>query len=81
MMVVSLQMISLLNNNTVETKLVSCGGGGDEKRRLDDSLVSCVNIPGHRTDVRALCFSSDNTAVMSASSESVKIWNRCVLAV
>ena len=31
---------------------------------------------GHRSDVRTVCFSSDNTAVLSGSHESVKIWNR-----
>ena len=30
----------------------------------------------HRSDVRTVCFSSDNTAVLSGSHESVKIWNR-----
>ena len=66
-----LQMIGLLSNNTVETKLLSYS-----EKKLEDSAVSKISIPGHRTDVRAVCFSSDNTAVMSASSEAVKIWNR-----
>ena len=30
----------------------------------------------YRSDVRTVCFSSDNTAVLSGSHESVKIWNR-----
>ena len=31
---------------------------------------------GHRSDVRTVAFSSDNTAILSASHESLKIWNR-----
>ncbi|EFX65972.1 hypothetical protein DAPPUDRAFT_16635, partial [Daphnia pulex] len=38
--------------------------------------VGALSIPGHRTDVRALCFSLDKIALASASGESLKIWNR-----
>ncbi len=31
---------------------------------------------GHRSDVRTVAFSSDNTAVLSGSHETVKIWSR-----
>lgn len=31
---------------------------------------------GHRTDVRAVSFSSDNLAFATASGDSVKLWNR-----
>ncbi|XP_071439850.1 WD repeat-containing protein 3 [Hetaerina americana] len=31
---------------------------------------------GHRSEVRTLCFSSDNLGVLSASSEAIKLWNR-----
>ena len=40
--------------------------------------VAKLSLPGHRTDVRTVCFSSDNTAILSASAEGVKIWNRLV---
>ena len=42
----------------------------------DVTKVGALSIPGHRTDVRALCFSSDKIALASASGESLKIWNR-----
>ena len=35
-----------------------------------------MDLSGHRSDVRSVAFSSDNTAVLSASHEAVKIWNR-----
>ncbi|KAF8165445.1 WD-repeat-containing protein [Crassisporium funariophilum] len=34
-----------------------------------------VDIPGHRTDVRTLCISSDDQILASASNGSLKIWN------
>lgn len=35
-----------------------------------------LDLPGHRTDVRALAVSSDDTLIASAANGSVKIWNR-----
>ncbi|KAI0832523.1 WD-repeat-containing protein [Trametes gibbosa] len=37
--------------------------------------VFSVDIPGHRTDVRTLCLSSDDALLASASNGSLKIWN------
>ncbi|GBE79565.1 Uncharacterized WD repeat-containing protein [Sparassis crispa] len=34
-----------------------------------------VDLPGHRTDVRTLCLSSDDMLLASASNGSLKIWN------
>ncbi|TFK43635.1 WD-repeat-containing protein [Crucibulum laeve] len=34
-----------------------------------------VDLPGHRTDVRTLCLSSDDQILASASNGSLKIWN------
>ncbi|KAH7916206.1 WD-repeat-containing protein [Hygrophoropsis aurantiaca] len=34
-----------------------------------------VDIPGHRTDVRTLCLSSDDQLLASASNGSLKLWN------
>ncbi|GAB1604806.1 WD repeat-containing protein 3-like [Argonauta hians] len=34
---------------------------------------------GHRTEIRALSFSSDNTAILSASADSLKVWDRSYL--
>ncbi|KAJ7068170.1 quinon protein alcohol dehydrogenase-like superfamily [Mycena amicta] len=34
-----------------------------------------VDLPGHRTDVRTLCLSSDDRLLASASNGSLKIWN------
>ncbi|TBU33243.1 WD40 repeat-like protein, partial [Dichomitus squalens] len=37
--------------------------------------VYSVDLPGHRTDVRTLCLSSDDALLASASNGSLKIWN------
>ncbi|KAH9940581.1 WD-repeat-containing protein [Amylocystis lapponica] len=37
--------------------------------------VYSVDLPGHRTDVRTLCLSSDDMLLASASSGALKIWN------
>ncbi|KAI0776016.1 WD-repeat-containing protein [Trametes elegans] len=37
--------------------------------------IFSVDLPGHRTDVRTLCLSSDDALLASASNGSLKIWN------
>lgn len=61
----------LLNNNTVEVHEIDLSVDEAEL-----TLKTKISLPGHRTDVRTLCFSADNTAVLSASGECLKIWNR-----
>ncbi|XP_062586296.1 WD repeat-containing protein 3-like [Saccostrea cucullata] len=64
-------VLVLLNNNMLQ----HCSLGLDQKQS-DPQGMAKLALPGHRTDVRTLCFSSDNTAILSASAETVKIWNR-----
>ncbi len=65
------QMVALLTNNSVESCQLDISGKKPEPER-----VNKLTGASHRTDVRTICFSSDNTAILSASGESVKIWNR-----
>ncbi|XP_041353923.1 WD repeat-containing protein 3-like [Gigantopelta aegis] len=66
-----IQIIILLNNNSVESWRV------DTADKTGTASVNCrLLLPGHRTDVRTVSFSSDNTAMLTASSDTVKIWNR-----
>ncbi|KAJ7283753.1 WD-repeat-containing protein [Mycena rebaudengoi] len=39
------------------------------------SRLFSVDLPGHRTDVRTLCLSSDDQLLASASNGSLKLWN------
>lgn len=39
-------------------------------------LLRTLDKCGHRSDVRAVCISSDSLAVATGSAEAVKMWNR-----
>lgn len=67
-----LKVCVLLRGNSFEIHSVS----SVTSSKSESSLVSTLTLPGHRTDVRALCFSSDKIALATASAESLKIWNR-----
>ncbi|XP_078001566.1 WD repeat-containing protein 3-like [Glandiceps talaboti] len=67
----TLKILLLLNNNTLDTyNLVIT------EKKPEQSNHSSLSLPGHRSDVRSVCFSSDDTAILSASGDSVKVWNR-----
>lgn len=66
----------LLQNNTVETYTLKT-----TEKSPQANKTSRLTLSGHRTDVRTLAFSSDNIAMLSASSETVKVWNRSTLQV
>ena len=67
-----LRILALLRGNSFEIHEVDTVVSS----KKDATKVATISIPGHRTDVRALCFSSDKIALASASGESLKIWNR-----
>lgn len=67
----------LLQNNQIE--LYSVQVNKQINATQTPSLVFTLDMPGHRTDVRTLCFSSDSTAFVSASGDSMKVWNRMSL--
>ncbi len=67
-----LRILVLLRGNSFEIHQVDTVVSS----KNDATKVATISIPGHRTDVRALCFSSDKIALASASGESLKIWNR-----
>ncbi|KAK5640142.1 hypothetical protein RI129_010953 [Pyrocoelia pectoralis] len=49
---------------------------------VKDAEAQCIRSVtnlGHHSEVRSLCFSSDNLAIVSGSGESVKMWNRQTL--
>lgn len=68
-----------LTNNVLEA--LRLGPGGETGTILVEPSKS-VELPGHRTGVRCLAVSHDDSLLMSTSSETVKIWNtttyRCV---
>lgn len=65
-------LISLANNQ-VEQFRISLDEGAKEN---EAEKIKSFDHAGHRSDVRSVSVSSDNTALLSASHEAVKIWNR-----
>ena len=69
-------MCSVINNNTIELHSVKI-----TEKDVEPQCLRTLSYHGHRSDVRAVCFSSDNLAFATASGESVKLWNRLRSAV
>lgn len=67
-----LKLLVLLRGNSFEIHAVNTVASS----KSESTVVSTLATPGHRTDVRALCFSSDKIALATASAESLKVWNR-----
>jgi len=57
-------------DNTLAFYSVSLAVGKEVKR------IRKISLHGHRSNVRVLAFSSDNLAVFTGGSESVKMWNK-----
>ncbi|XP_077149721.1 WD repeat-containing protein 3 [Ranitomeya variabilis] len=72
-----LKVVVLLQNNSVEG--FSVLAEPTQAGSAQSTKTSRLTLGGHRSDVRTTAFSSDNIAVLSASAESVKIWNRSTL--
>uniref|UniRef100_A0A3Q1H8L2 WD repeat-containing protein 3 n=1 Tax=Anabas testudineus TaxID=64144 RepID=A0A3Q1H8L2_ANATE len=66
-----LKVALLLQNNTIETYSLKTSD-----KTPTANKTARLTLGGHRTDVRTLAFSSDNLAVLSASGDTVKVWNR-----
>ncbi|CAG7719401.1 unnamed protein product [Allacma fusca] len=81
----SLKILCCLPSNQVEVITFN-----ETSQQLSDSAepVSGGDIfgfDGHRKLVRAICFSSDRTAILTASADCIRVWNRsaltCVLTI
>ncbi|XP_067301087.1 WD repeat-containing protein 3 [Pseudorasbora parva] len=71
-----MKIVLLLQNNTLETYTLKT-----TEKNPTATKTSQLTLSGHRTDVRTLAFSSDNIAILSASGETIKVWNRSTLQV
>ncbi|XP_057708429.1 WD repeat-containing protein 3 [Corythoichthys intestinalis] len=72
-----LKVALLLQNNTLETYSLKTR----DKATAAANKTARLTLGGHRSDVRTLAFSSDNLALLSASGDTVKVWNRSTLQV
>lgn len=76
----AVQLLVSCTNNTLEFYDIPKPARSEGKKEgsievPDYNRVYAVDLPGHRTDVRALALSSDDRMLASASSGSLKIWN------
>lgn len=75
----SVQLLVSLSNNSLELYDIPIPSSSKEKKKVpevpDYKKLHSVELPGHRSDVRALALSSDDRMLASASSDSLKVWN------
>lgn len=65
------RVTTTLNCNVVELYSLNSENKDEEPR-----LLRSIRSQGHRSEIRAVAFSSDSLAIISGSAESVKLWNR-----
>ncbi|RVE44463.1 hypothetical protein evm_010867 [Chilo suppressalis] len=65
-----LRVGSSLANNTVELNTLNV----DEPTEV--KCLKQITQPGHQKEPRCVAISSDNLAILSASADSIKLWNR-----
>ncbi|KAF7352875.1 WD-repeat-containing protein [Mycena venus] len=70
----TVQLFLALSSNALEVYNVPAPTKSKEDPPEATRLYS-VDLPGHRTDVRTLCLSSDDRLLASASNGLLKIWN------
>lgn len=74
----AVQLLVSCTNNTLEFYDIPKPARKEGKKETEIpeyNKVYAVDLPGHRTDIRALSLSSDDRMLASASSGSLKIWN------
>ena len=74
----TLQLLAATSNNQAELYSINTYRTQqklDNKEAPDYSRSLAVELPGHRSDIRALSLSSEDRMLASASSGQLKIWN------
>ncbi|KAG9317569.1 WD40-repeat-containing domain protein [Chiua virens] len=70
----SVQILLALASNALEVYDIPPPSNSKDQPP-ESSRVYSLDIPGHRTDVRSLCLSSDDQILASASNGTLKLWN------
>ncbi|KDE09424.1 hypothetical protein MVLG_00327 [Microbotryum lychnidis-dioicae p1A1 Lamole] len=68
------QVLAALSNNSLEVYNLP-KPASSKAPAVEPVKMHSLDIPGHRSDVRTLCVSSDDALIASASQGSLKIWN------
>ncbi|GLH05971.1 Lissencephaly-1 homolog [Gryllus bimaculatus] len=66
-----IRIVAALQDNSIEMYSLK-----EAVKDTECSILRTISSQGHRSIVRAVAFSSDNLAIISASGESIKMWNR-----
>lgn len=75
MPIYKLQILCTLPSNQLEIVTLSEAPAAVEEKSTDIK-GDLLGFDGHRKIVRGICFSSDRTAILTASGDSFKVWNR-----
>ncbi len=73
-----MQLLVATANNVLEVYTIPLKAKAERTKSEDPpdyNRIHSVDLPGHRTDIRALSLSSDDRMIASASSGDLKIWN------
>ena len=74
----ALQLLIATTNNLLEVYDILVRRNNQDSKSSeppDYTRAFAVEIPGHRTDVRSISLSSDDTMLASASNGGLKVWN------
>ncbi|KAI9687127.1 MAG: hypothetical protein M1822_002538 [Bathelium mastoideum] len=74
----TLQLLVSTTNNQIETYQIMAKEKSKKKtdsEPADYSRTYAVDLPGHRTDIRAMALSSDDRMLATASTGALKLWN------
>ncbi|XP_051130435.1 uncharacterized protein LOC127250965 [Andrographis paniculata] len=74
----SISFCPITPKNSLATLALSLNNNLLEFYSVEDSQaarISAIELQGHRSDVRSVTLSSDNTLLLSTSHSSTKIWN------
>ncbi|XP_062510752.1 WD repeat-containing protein 3-like [Corticium candelabrum] len=66
-----LELVLLLHDNSIEWYNIVV-----MEKSIESERKAWLMKSGHRTDIRTVCFTSDDLCILSASNSSVKVWNR-----
>ncbi|KAI9710301.1 MAG: hypothetical protein M1820_002795 [Bogoriella megaspora] len=73
----AVQLLISTTNNQLETYSIALTEKGKKSSSVtpEYNRIYAVDLPGHRTDIRAMALSSDDKMLATASTGSLKIWN------
>lgn len=66
------RVVICLSNNVLEMYSMSDSPSKTEEAKL----LRSIRAQGHRNEIRAVAFSSDNLAIVSGGADGIKLWNR-----